>query len=221
MKIFLSFVLCLSLIGCTLAQRGVKGSGNITTENRTVSDFSQLELSGVFNVVIMQGTENKVSVETDDNLQELVIIENKGNSLIARNKKGSPFRKSTKMNVYITYKNITDIKNTLVGNLSSSNLLTQSNFTYKSSAVGNADLKLEVSSLTVDISTVGNTTIEGKATNCDLKNSSVGNLSAGKLFVEEMTLHNTAVGNTTYYAKKVVKSGSPVGKSANKYTDTE
>jgi Putative auto-transporter adhesin, head GIN domain len=222
MKFLLNLLLCLSLVSCTLAQRGVKGSGTVTTENRPVSDFSKLELSGVFNVVIAQGSENKVSVETDDNLQELVTIENNGSTLIAKNKRGSRFRKSTKMNVYITYKNITDIKNTLVGNLSSSNLLAQSSFNYKSSAVGNTDLKLEVSTLNIDISTVGNTKIEGKATTCDLNNSSVGNYIAGNLIVEEMALHNSAVGNTTYHAKKVTKrTGSPVGKSTNKYTDAE
>ncbi len=222
MKLLVSLLLCFSLVSCTLAQRGIKGSGNIITENRTVSDFNKLELSGVFNVVITQGNENKVSVETDDNLQELVIIENNGSTLVAKNKRGSRFKKSTKMIVYITYKNLTDIKNSLVGNLSSSNLLAQPNFNYKSSAVGNADLKLEVNTLNIDISAVGNTRIEGKATNCDLNNSSVGNYMAGDLIVEDMTLHNTAVGNTTYHAKKVSKrTGSPVGKSTNKYTDAD
>jgi hypothetical protein len=50
----------------------VKGSGNVTTESRDLSDFNSVEVGGVFEVEITAGQDFAVEVEADDNLLPLI-----------------------------------------------------------------------------------------------------------------------------------------------------
>lgn len=55
--------------------KSVKGSGNIATEARDISDFSGVDVSGVFQVEITAGQEFGVQIEADDNLLPLIKTE--------------------------------------------------------------------------------------------------------------------------------------------------
>lgn len=59
----------------------VKGSGNIVTEKRNVSEFTKVEVGGVFNVEIVAGGEFSVEVEADDNLLPLISTRVDGGTL--------------------------------------------------------------------------------------------------------------------------------------------
>ena len=48
---------------------GIKGSGNIITENRTVNeDFKKIEVSNGIKVIVEQSDNKSITVEADDNL---------------------------------------------------------------------------------------------------------------------------------------------------------
>ncbi|MDO9512064.1 MAG: head GIN domain-containing protein [Bacteroidales bacterium] len=61
--------------------RNIKGNGNIIKENRNVSDFTKLEISGAFKVFMVQGTKPSLAVEADENLMERIITTVKGGRL--------------------------------------------------------------------------------------------------------------------------------------------
>ena len=50
----------------------VRGSGNVVTEEREVSGFEGVALSGVGQVIITQGDEESLTIETDDNLMRYI-----------------------------------------------------------------------------------------------------------------------------------------------------
>ncbi|REJ76388.1 MAG: DUF2807 domain-containing protein [Acidobacteria bacterium] len=50
----------------------VHGSGNIVTEKRSVSEFTQIDVGGIFHVDAVQGDTFLVEVEADDNLLPLI-----------------------------------------------------------------------------------------------------------------------------------------------------
>ena len=60
---------------------GVKGSGNIRTENRTVSNFKAIEAGGVFIVEVTAQKDFSVEVEADDNLLPFIKTESDGETL--------------------------------------------------------------------------------------------------------------------------------------------
>ena len=68
-------LLGLALAGCSIGGGQVRGSGNVTTEQRNVSAFTAVDVSGIGEVVVTQGTTESLTIETDDNIQRLVLSE--------------------------------------------------------------------------------------------------------------------------------------------------
>lgn len=60
----------LVLAGCGLS--GIKGSGVIVKEERTVTEFTRVAASGISSVTFLHGSEVSVTVEADNNLLELL-----------------------------------------------------------------------------------------------------------------------------------------------------
>jgi hypothetical protein len=61
------------LTGCDgVGGRVVRGSGNITTERRDVSGFTEIRVNGMGDVTLEQTGTDSLSVETDDNLLPLL-----------------------------------------------------------------------------------------------------------------------------------------------------
>lgn len=61
---------------------GEKGSGNIASEIRDVSDFTSLDVSGAFEVEVTAQQDLSVQVEADDNLLPLIRTEVKNGRLV-------------------------------------------------------------------------------------------------------------------------------------------
>ena len=53
----------------------IKGSGNLITETRQVSNFDSIDLSGSGEVIVTQGGSESLTIETDDNVMEHVKAE--------------------------------------------------------------------------------------------------------------------------------------------------
>jgi hypothetical protein len=74
----------------------VKGSGNITKVSRDVSDFSSVDVGGIFQVEIVAGKDNSVEIEADDNLIQFIKTDVRGDTLKISSEKGlhseSPIR---------------------------------------------------------------------------------------------------------------------------------
>ena len=50
----------------------IKGSGNVVTEERDVDHFNRIVISGMGRVIINQGDEESLTIETDDNLMRYI-----------------------------------------------------------------------------------------------------------------------------------------------------
>ena len=81
MKIkILLVVIVLSLVGCR-NWSGIRGSGDVEEETRSIEEFEVLELSGAFNVRVTLGEEPSLELSGDDNLLKYVKTKNRGNRL--------------------------------------------------------------------------------------------------------------------------------------------
>jgi Putative auto-transporter adhesin, head GIN domain len=208
-KIFLA-------VAAMLGSAAMYAQGNVVTRDVNVGEFSAVDLNGVMNVYLTQGSKAAVRVEADEKVQDKITVETSGNTLYVKTKKGN-WSNTKKMNVYITFVSLDEIHNKMVGNLKGENMITQKSLRYKSSAVGNTVLQLDIQNLDIDIAAVGNTELKGKAANCTLDNSSVGSVRAGELLVDNMELKTSAVGNLEYNAKNTVSLKSKgIGKVINK-----
>jgi len=183
----------------------IEGSGNVITRDVTVQSFDQLQVSGVFSVVLTQGGKEAVKIEAEDNLQQLFEVKNEGGKLIVDMKKDSHFNSKKKMTVYITFKNLKSMDLKMVGNLSSEGNLNFGDLALDNKSVGSIDLALSAQKLDIKNKSVGNLKLRGKADNAIIKSSSVGSIKAADLVVQTMDIDNDGVGSAEVNAAKELK----------------
>ena len=66
----------------------VHGDGNIKTEDRPVSDFKNVDVSGAAKVLVSQGDHPSVKIEGDENLLPYMEVNQIGNKIEVREKPG-------------------------------------------------------------------------------------------------------------------------------------
>ncbi|MDP3352324.1 MAG: DUF2807 domain-containing protein [Flavobacteriaceae bacterium] len=82
------------------SQSKLRGNKIVTTQNREVSNFNNIEVSDDVDVYLSQGNNNTVAVETDENLQSAIRVQVDNNTL--RINFSDKISKSKKRNVYVT-----------------------------------------------------------------------------------------------------------------------
>lgn len=109
---------------------GVRGSGNVITEKRQISDFTGIETGGIFQVTVVAQKEFGLEVEADDNLLPLIRTEVRDGVL--RIDSDSKFKSSNPVRIRISAPDIDRLDASGVSNVSLSN-------------VSNSDIEIHVS----------------------------------------------------------------------------
>ena len=195
----------------------IEGSGNVITKEISIQSFDELNVSGVFSVLLSQGSKEEVKIEAEDNLQTLFEVKNEGSKLSISMKKDVNFNSKKKMKVYITFKKLKSMDLKTVGNVSSDQNLSFDDLKIDNKSVGSVDLKLTTQNLNIDNKSVGNVKLSGKADNVTIKNKSVGSIQAAGFVVQKMDIDNTGIGSAEVNAEKELKvKDSFLGKVNNK-----
>ncbi len=197
----------------------IEGNGKIVTRDIPVKSFNELEASGVYELMLIQGDKEEVKIEADENLQDLFTVVNEGSSLMIDTKKlkDKNLKGKVKMKVYVTFKKLKTIKIGTVGSVNSENQLAFDDLEFNNNSVGNVNLKLTVNKINFSNKSVGNVELSGKAQEAVVKNNGVGNLEASDFVVQTMDIDNSGVGNASVNAQKTLKvKDSFLGKVSNK-----
>lgn len=83
------------LLGGLLPFSRVVGSGNLRTQEETLSDFAIVDVGSGFKVNITQATSYKITITADDNLFNYIQVTKTGNTLTIRLQPGLSFQTST------------------------------------------------------------------------------------------------------------------------------
>ncbi len=97
MRFHISFLLLILVLGTGCNIR--TGSGTKASETRTTPAFTGVHVHGSKDVVILVGGEQTVTVETDDNLLEIVTTEVVGDTLVIRSTESHSTRLGVKVKI--------------------------------------------------------------------------------------------------------------------------
>ena len=87
----------------------IRGNGDLTTENRVVSDFNGVELNGSFTVYVDSGEETSILVEADENLLDEIRTQVRGNNLIVETYRDRCLSSKNDITIYVTTSEIEEI----------------------------------------------------------------------------------------------------------------
>lgn len=195
----------------------IKGSGNVITKEANVTSFDQLDVQGVFSVLLIQGSKEAVKIEADDNLQPLFEVKNEGSKLVISMKKDMNYDSKSKIKVYVTFKKLKSMELKTVGDISSSDNLNFDDLKISNKSVGSIDLKMTAQNLDIDNKSVGNVRLNGKAENAVIRNKGVGSVQAASFIVQKMDIDNSGIGSAEVNAaKELIVKDSFLGKVSNK-----
>lgn len=195
----------------------IKGSGNLITKDVNISSFDELEVQGLYSLVLTQGDKESLKIEADDNLQELFEVKNEGTKLIVGMKKNTNIETDNKLKVYITFKKLKSLDLKTVGNISSAGNMNFDNLKISNKSVGSLDLKVTAQTVEIDNKSVGNVNLDGKAQSATIRNKGVGKVNAGSFVVEKLDIDNSGVGSAEVNVTKEIKvKDSFLGKVTNK-----
>ncbi|MCB2221677.1 MAG: DUF2807 domain-containing protein [Bacteroidetes bacterium] len=183
LALVLGFML-LTISGCSYAFDGIKGNGKVVKQERNVSGFSGIEVGGAFKVYITQGDEEKLVVEADENLLEVIETEVSGRTLEISTKED--IRDSKALNIYITFKSLDHLEISGACNLESENKLSFDNLELECSGASNIMLTLSAKEIEMDFSGASQLELFGSAEKVHLDLSGASKMDALEFEVTDL-----------------------------------
>lgn len=165
----------------------IEGSGNITTEKRTVEgNFKSIEVNNSIDLVIEQSDKMEIVVEADDNLQKHITTKVENGTLVISFDKNS-FSNAGSKKVTVKMPVIDELEATSSATITSKNTLKGENIRLNTSSGATIDISIESDTITCDTSSGSSITINGKALKMETTASSGSEINATKLLANEIT----------------------------------
>ncbi|WP_025739871.1 head GIN domain-containing protein [Aquimarina pacifica] len=175
----------------------INGDGNVVTKNRTIPEYDQIKVKGSLDVVLVSGTEGKITIEGESNLIDYIKTEVQNDVLKIYVQKGYYIKPSYNKKLLITapFKDITQVTLSGSGDINGSDVIKASNF--KTSVSGSGDIKLTVEADKVwgQVSGSGDLILIGSAENLSTNVAGSGDISAYDLKAQNVTANISGSGD--------------------------
>lgn len=199
-QMFLSLIVLFSLTSCRYSVdfSEEKGNGNITTETRTISqNFEKVHTNSGLNVIVSQNDVASVTVETDENIQALIITEVENGVLIVSS--NAPYNSKQTPIIRVSLPIIAGLKSSSGSTLKSGNTLKSTSLTVDSSSGSEIIIEVEADYISLESSSGSSIEAAGKALKVESSSSSGSDIEAGKLMANDVFAQTSSGSSTTVY----------------------
>ncbi len=164
----------------------VKGNGNVTTEKRNTGDYDGVSVGGFFDVILVKGTEGKVTVEGEENLLEYIVTEVSRGPLKIKVEKGINLKTTRRLTVTVPVKDIDHVSLGGSGNVKSEVKLKAEDLKVSLGGSGNITLSVDATNIKSSIGGSGNINLSGKADRMKSSIAGSGTIKAYELSVNSV-----------------------------------
>ncbi len=184
----------------------IKGNGDITTKTHQTSDYNEIKVVGFMDVKLESGTEGAITVTTDKNIQEYIVIESKNGVLTIKVKNKVNIQSKKGVHVTVPFKDLNKVSLTGSGDVLTSNTIKSDSFEVE--LTGSGDVILDVNSATIDakITGSGDLKLSGKATDLEVKVTGSGDFTGKSLVSKNTQVYVSGSGDASVYASKSLKA---------------
>ena len=223
--VVLVLVTLLSVTACNTGLQVVRGSGNVITETRQVSNFDSIELSGSGEVILTQGASESLTIETDDNVMEYIEAKVENGTLKLGLVSGIPtgvnIQKFTRLIFYVNVDDLSGLSTSGSGKIESEKIKTD-RFDLSVSGSGSIQIaELLASELRADISGSGGINLGGEVSDQDVDVSGSGNYEAGEVCSASIKVSVSGSGNATVCATETLDASVSGSGNVNYYGSPE
>ncbi|MEE4177612.1 MAG: head GIN domain-containing protein [Bacteroides sp.] len=188
------------LSSCTYSEGKVtRGDGNVVTSTIPLSDFDEIDLQGGFNVVLKQGSDLEVVIETDENLMELLDVEVRGKTLYVSTTREAVL-KPTKMILTITYPALRGITVGGACKIESEEVIQSDDLRFDISGAAEIDLAIVAEVLRTELAGAGSINFEGKVREHYIDLAGASSLEAKELITEVTEIDLSGAGSASVHA---------------------
>ena len=178
------FVIAGFILLASCQKENLIGSGRVIEQQRTVTSLNKIVCSGVFDVFISQDDTESLSVITDDNLMDVVKTYTVGNTLYLELEEDINLKKVSKMEIYVSVIELSELNFSGVGNINGINL--------------------QLDDFELNASGVGDIELSGTSNYFYLNNYGVGNINAFDFVSNHVTIESSAVGQIKVNAVETI-----------------
>jgi len=181
-KFTITVIISILFVSCTW-DTGVRGNGKVTTTERTVTgDFSKIQVGRGLDVYITQTDNSSITVEADENLQDLITtdIDNGVLRISATENIGS----STSKKVLVNLENIELISSSSGSDVYTTNTIRVNNLILETSSGADLEVDVVTENLECSSSSGSDLKVTGKTINLMAKASSGSDIKAGNLIAQ-------------------------------------
>lgn len=195
----------------------VRGSGDLITQEKQVSDFDSIDLSGVGEVIVTQGGSESLTIETDDNVMEhlKVVVEN--GTLKLGFEDGSKFITPTRLVFYVGVDDLTRLIVSGSGDIKAETLEADHLDVIVSGSGNVRIVDLATGELQTEISGSGEVSLAGDAAAQDVTISGAGEYLAGDICSKSVEINVSGSGDATVCAMETLDASISGSGSVNYY----
>jgi Putative auto-transporter adhesin, head GIN domain len=170
-------VMLLLVTGCVfnLGSSGVKGSGIVKTESRSVTGFSSIDFKSEGKVMVQQTGKESLTINAEDNLLPLLETRVAEHILYLGTLNDVDINPTKPIEFIMEVKNLDNFNMTGVGSIEAKGI--------------------QGKQLTINLTGVGNMAIEGSADSLDLRLNGVGSYRGDRFKTKQATVHSDGVGS--------------------------
>jgi hypothetical protein len=197
MRIFIIVLLLPGLVSCRFGWgERVTGNGKINTEERRVSDFSSIDVSGEIAVHIRQDAAAGVKVETDENLMQYIEVFTTGPKLVIRTKEGYNLDPSKDIIAYVSAPSLNSIEVSGSSDVMGEGVIKGNNeLSLSTSGSGSIYMEVEMEKVSAHVSGAGNVNLKGHAKDFEGSASGSGDIKCFDLVTENTELDLSGSGS--------------------------
>ncbi|WP_242926299.1 head GIN domain-containing protein [Pontibacter vulgaris] len=194
------FVLALFIVQMPAFAQNLKGNGNLKSETRNVSGFKGIDVGGGFTVELVQGKDENVRIEADENLLSNIKTDVKNGVLRIYNDKSLSTSKGLK--AYITVKQLNSIEISGGVKLIGKSTFKADAFKLDLSGGSKVNLAIDTKNLTADMSGASKVELTGKADELSMNMSGASNVSAQELEAKRVKIEASGASRVKVYARE-------------------
>ncbi len=187
-----------------------RGNGNIEINVTDINKFESLSIGGNYEVILIKDDDNKVIIETDNNLHDFINIEVFNGTLNINNI--HQLKSSEGINIEVHYGKLNDIFSTGTSHINNEGILISDQLSINLSGAGAIDLEVDVNELKTNLTGAGVMSVSGEADYLETHISGAGGLRAFELITNNAEINVSGLGGVEVFTnEKLVITISGLG----------